>query len=215
MLGAGMLAPNSVLPFSEYIRMTMFHLRAPVTVFAVVFCLTAGTFVSSALSQTQGRTQAALPNSATALSEDYQDWRVACGLKEKQRVCMLTQQQRKTDTKQLVLAIELAFTDTGSLAGNLVLPFGLDLAKSVTLQSGEGQISKALPFSTCLPSGCFVRINLNEEILKDLKGGQNLKVAAKPESAAKPENAAKNLVLDISAAGFAAAYQRYAAMTAR
>lgn len=163
---------------------------------------------TTAMAQTQARTPApadapsALPNGATSLNETYQDWVVLCARTDKGRACVMTQQQRKNDTNQLVLAAEFTQVAGDQLRGTLVLPFGLKLADGVTLQIDDGAVSGPIPFATCLPQGCIVPISFDAGIVTALRSGATVKLVA------KAHDGGQSVQLGISLKGFAAAHDR-------
>ncbi|WP_455707330.1 invasion associated locus B family protein [Mesorhizobium sp. ORM8.1] len=58
------------------------------------------------------------------------------------------------------MAVELGRNSEATLAGNLVLPFGLVLDAGATLQDRQ-QLLEALRFSTCSPARCVVPLTLD------------------------------------------------------
>ena len=119
-----------------------------------------------------------LPGGATALTEQHGDWSVRCQVQpEAQRIgCVMVQEQLQSETRQRLLSVE--FVPTGdAVAGNLVLPFGLDLQRGVVLQVDENPPLPALPFRTCLPQGCVVQLALGPEALPVFSAGAQLGIA--------------------------------------
>lgn len=159
--------------------------------------------------QTSAQTSSTLPNGASSLNETYDDWVVLCTAKDKGRLCVMTQQQRKSDTNQLVLAVELNAVSKEAIRGSLVLPFGLRLGDGVTLQVDGGPVSKPLPFSTCLPAGCIVQLAFDAATVKSLRAGTALKLVA------KAHEGGQDVVLAVSLKGFAAAQDRAVALAQR
>ncbi|WP_162894638.1 invasion associated locus B family protein [Rhizobium terrae] len=151
------------------------------------------------LAQTSSST---LPNGASSLNESYQDWVVLCSASDKGRLCVMTQQQRRQDTDQLVLAMELSSISANEIKGTLVLPFGLRLADGVTLQIDDGAVSKPLAFTTCLPAGCIVPLSLDAAMVKALRAGTVLRLVT------KAHDTGQNVGLSVSLKGFAAAQDR-------
>ena len=144
-----------------------------------------------------------LPNGASSLQETYQDWSLACqGVP--QIVCTVSQQQTQQNG-QRVMAIELRRNGDGTLAGNLVLPFGLALEAGVVLQIDDAAPQKPLRFSTCLPGGCLVPLNFDAKAVIALKTSAALKVKAQGMDT-------KELALPISLKGLAAALDRLAVL---
>ena len=171
--------------------------------------------ISMAYAQTQDRpqvgtqTQPAFPNGATSLNEAYQDWTVLCATSEKGRICLMTQQQRKSDTNQLVLAAEFNAVSANEMKGTLVLPFGLRLADGVVLQIDEQALSAPLPFATCLPTGCIIAADFDAGMVKALRAGAALKLTA------KAHDTGQNVLFSISLKGFAATQDRAVALSAQ
>lgn len=144
-----------------------------------------------------------LPNGATSLQEAYEDWVVSCGLSEAGKHCTLSQQQTQQNG-QRVLAIELA-VEGDTVSGSLVLPFGLALAAGAGVQVDE-QEQTTVPFGTCLPAGCLVRLSLSEEQVAAMRRGSQLKVRV------RPDGSSETAVLTISLKGFSVALDRTRAL---
>lgn len=170
---------------------------------------------TATMAQTQPRTPApseaptALPNGATSLNETYQDWVVLCAATDKGRACVMTQQQHKQDTGQLVLAAEFTQISKDTVQGSLVMPFGLKLADGVTMQIDDGPVSKPLPFFTCLPAGCIVPFSFDATTVKALRSGSVAKLVA------KAHDSGQNVQLGISLKGFASAQDRVLALVSQ
>ncbi len=156
----------------------------------------------------QGPTNApsSLPNGATSINETYQDWVVLCAAGDKGRNCVMTQQQRRQDTNQLVLAVEFDSIAADEIKGMMVLPFGLRLADGVTLQVDDGAASRPVAFSTCLPAGCIVPLSFDAAMVRTLRAGTTLKLVA------KAHDSGQDVALGVSLKGFAAAQDRAAAL---
>lgn len=118
-----------------------------------------------------------LPGGATSLRETYQDWTVACIVKDKTKRCSFSQQQNQKNGP-LVLAIELAPTAESGLSGTLLLPFGLLLAPGAKYQIDDKPGADPLPFRTCIPAGCVVPITFDAAAAKALRVGKTLKLTA-------------------------------------
>ncbi len=120
-----------------------------------------------------------LPGGASAVTETHGDWTVRCQVRQPEgRVaCLVQQEQVDNQTRQRLMAIEMVPSGDGVL-GTLILPFGLDLDKGVTVAVDEGQPGPNLRFRTCLPQGCMVSLSLGGDVTAALKGGGALKVAA-------------------------------------
>jgi invasion protein IalB len=145
-----------------------------------------------------------LPGGASALSETYRDWQVACSQQEAAKHCSLSQSQIQQNG-QRVLAIELAAPSENAVSGIIVLPFGLALASGATLQIDDKAAGQPLPFRTCLPVGCIVPVTFDADTIAILRAGAALKIMATSDGGQQTPFA-------VSLAGFAAALDRVAAL---
>ncbi|MEF0943080.1 invasion associated locus B family protein [Rhizobium sp. BR 362] len=144
-----------------------------------------------------------LPNGASSLQETYQDWSLAChGVP--QTDCAVSQQQTQQNGQRM-MAIELRRNADGTLAGNLVLPFGLALDAGVVLQIDDAAPQKPLRFSTCLPAGCLVPLSFDAKTVVALKTSSSLEIKLQRMDA-------KEVTLPISLKGLAGAVGRLAAL---
>ncbi len=124
----------------------------------------------------QASTAGQLPGGATSLRETHGDWIVACtAISQQTKICAVSQQQADTRSGQRVVAIEVGVPAGDSTKVTLVLPFGVQLDKGVTVQVDDGATSSAFPFKTCLPVGCIVEISLNKQSLEAWRKGTTLK----------------------------------------
>lgn len=152
-----------------------------------------------ALSASAAAQEAGLPGGASSLKETYEDWDLSCQATPKP-VCAVSHQQTQQNG-QRILAIELGKGQDGGVAGNLVLPFGLQLAAGATLQVDDGAVGKPLPFSTCLPAGCLVPLSFDTKAAAPLRAGMTLKVTVRSLDQ-------KDVALSVSLKGLAAALDR-------
>lgn len=146
-----------------------------------------------------------LPGGASTLRETFDDWLVNCGVMEGATRCAVAQQQTSQQTRQLLLAVELAAVAGDKVEGTLVLPFGLALDSGVTLQVDEQPAGGSLRFRTCVPVGCLVNLAFNGDELKSLRAGKALKIAGKADGGA-------DVALSVSLKGFAPALDRLRAL---
>ncbi|CDX33679.1 Invasion protein B homolog BAB1_0368 [Mesorhizobium sp. SOD10] len=142
----------------------------------------------------------ALPGGASSLQETYQDWSLTCQSNASNVVCAISQQQTQQNG-QRILAVELRHNADDSLAGTLILPFGLLLEAGATLQVDDGQPLEPLRFSTCLPAGCVVPLSFDEQTASALRAGSVLKVKLRSTDQ-------KDLTLSVSLKGLAPALDR-------
>jgi len=139
----------------------------------------AASVISAAAQDATTRRPSPLPGGATSLSETYEDWQVLCGAQDGKAACNVTQTQMQQNTGQRVLDIRLnPAGEDGSVQGLLTLPFGLDLARGVTVQVDDGKATEPLAFSTCLPSGCLVPLALDKAQLATMRNGKALALKA-------------------------------------
>jgi invasion protein IalB len=153
--------------------------------------------------QTTG-TPPVLPGGASALQETHGDWAVACTQPGGKKVCTFSQQQLDKDTRQRMLAIELS-PGVEKTEGTLLLPFGLAVARDVTLQIGEATVGTPLRFRTCLPAGCVVSLSFDSKATGELRKSKALTVRATADGG-------QPAVFTISLEGFASAMARTAAL---
>lgn len=168
-----------------------------------------GAYTLAAVAMWIGAAQAApLPGGANSLSETYEDWTINCEARKDETKCVMNQMQNSPQTGQRVLAAELSHVGEGKAEGVLVMPFGLDLSKGVSLKVDEGKAEEPqLNFSTCLPQGCLVPLSFDSKQLAKLKTAANLNVGA---VALSPSQA---LSFRVSLKGFSSALDRIGTLT--
>lgn len=151
--------------------------------------------------------QSALPNGASTLQETYQDWRVACSLRDNAPACAVSQDQTQQNGQRL-LAVEMQMRPDGSAVATFLLPFGIVLDSGVTPNVDDQPPLKPVRFRTCLPTGCIALLPIDSATLTKLRAGSrlNLKVTA---------DADKPLSFPVSLHGLSAALDRVAAVTPR
>ncbi|MBB6413244.1 invasion associated locus B family protein [Mesorhizobium sangaii] len=119
-----------------------------------------------------------LPGGASALSETHGDWTVNCQISGATKTCSLSHQQFNKQNNQRLLAIELSSKTGEDAAGTLALPFGLALAKGVSLSIDDQKLDGSLPFNTCQVVGCLVPVAFDGTLTPLLKSGTTLKIDA-------------------------------------
>lgn len=167
----------------------------------------------SETTMTTSATQPALrlPDGAAGLNETYQDWTLICAVNQgggqnatpNTHTAILSQQQRKRDTNQLVLAAEFNQIERDRISGTLVLPFGLRLADGVSLQIDGGPISRPFAFATALPTGILLPLSFDAGSVRGLRAGGALYLRA------KAWDSGQDVMLSVSLKGFAEAHDRY------
>ncbi|MER9300442.1 invasion associated locus B family protein [Mesorhizobium sp. M0621] len=160
--------------------------------------------MSPALAQQQ---VAAVPDGPSSLREVYQDWSVACSIREKTRVCSLSQDQVQQSGQRL-LAVEIARRADGSTTATLLLPFGILLDSGVTLQIDDQPPLSPQRFRTCLPTGCLAVFAIDRPILGKMREGSVLKLNV-------TTNAETPMTFPVSLHGLTSALDRMVALSAR
>lgn len=169
-----------------------------------------GLAVAHALGAPAAAQSGGLPGGASSLNETHGDWTVICAVVEAETRCLVSQNQTDGQSGQRVLTLELVPAADGGAEGVLVLPFGLALAAGAGLAVDEKPLAEAaLPFSTCLPIGCLVPLDLGQEQLAALKTGEALAVATQANDGGRPVD------FSISLKGFTSALERAAGLLGR
>ncbi|AEH86305.1 Invasion associated locus B family protein [Mesorhizobium opportunistum WSM2075] len=119
-----------------------------------------------------------LPGGASALSETHGDWTVNCQISGTNKICSLSHQQFNKQNNQRLLAIELSSKTGDDATGTLALPFGLALAKGVSLTIDDQKLDGSLSFNTCQAVGCLVPVAFDANTTPLLKTGTTLKIDA-------------------------------------
>ena len=154
---------------------------------------------------------ASLPNGATSINETYGDWALRCAIDHQTEkpavVCDVTQTLIDQKSRKRVLGIGFR-PNNGGIKGNLVMPFGLDLAKGVTMSIDAGPVSTPYAFKTCLPAGCIVPIDWASSTVKVLRTSTTLKVGATGDNSKPAE-------FKLSLKGFSDALDRAIALSGK
>lgn len=148
----------------------------------------------------------ALPNGASTLQETYGKWSVSCKQEAARQLCRVSQVQVEDKSKKRLFAFELGELSEAKANGMLLLPFGLALGKGVVFQVDDKAAGAPLAFSTCVPAGCLVPLNLDAALLKQLQKGKLLKMNV------TPVNSAATTTFTVPLDGFEAAYKRAASL---
>lgn len=148
---------------------------------------------------------ATLPGGATSLQETFSDWQVGCVVQGPAKRCSITQEQVNQQSRQRVLAVELAVA-ADKLEGVLLMPFGLALDKGVALQIDDQPSANMLKFRTCLPGGCLVPLNFDGKTVAALRVGTVVKLRAVADGG-------QDQLYTISLKGFAPAIDRITSLS--
>ena len=162
----------------------------------------------AATQPTEAGSKPQLPGGASALSETHGDWIVNCQVTGTTKVCSLSHQQFNKQSGQRLLALELTTKSGQDATGTLALPFGLALAKGVTLEIDDQKLEGSLQFNTCQAVGCLVPVTFNADTTPLLQNGTTLKINATAADTAQP------IAFTVSLNGFAGALARTADLSA-
>lgn len=121
---------------------------------------------------------AELPGGVGSLMENFGDWVVACRAQNGVSGCVVRQVQTKGDKGQQMLTAELRNLSGGKVDGALLVPFGLALARGVTVKVDEGAGEARFDFSTCLPGGCLVPVKFDAATVTAMTSGTSLRLSA-------------------------------------
>lgn len=152
----------------------------------------------------QAQEGVSLPGGASSLRETHEDWAVGCTVQAgtaPTKICSLSQEQVDGRTQQRVLAIEVRPSSAGAARVILILPFGLNLQKGITLQIDDAEVSAMKPFRTCLPADCLVDAEMDDATVMALRRGNALKVNTVADGG-------KEISFAISLKGFQGAFER-------
>ena len=172
---------------------------------ARVWCLKSAAAALMASATAAGA--APLPGGSSSLMETYDDWSVVCQVQSNVTSCAVRQIQTSKQTNQTVLAIEILGAPKDKLGGFMLLPLGLSLGQGAQLKIDEDAAGAAIAFTTCLPEGCVVPLDLGAEMTRRLRAGKSLTVNIIATNSAKP------LMLPVSLKGFANALDRASDLT--
>ena len=136
---------------------------------ASVWALAAG----AAMAQTAPAPAAA----SNRLVEVHGDWQVVCADKNRAAQTCSFLQEQATKTGQHLVAVELRPSSAG-LTGSLVMPFGLELPRGVTLQIDATTPTPPVAFATCIYTGCIAQLSFNRTQVAALRKGTDLKISA-------------------------------------
>ncbi|GHE05534.1 invasion protein [Allgaiera indica] len=160
-----------------------------------------------ALATTAPAQSRALPGGASSLNEVHGDWTVRCRVTAKDgaqtTACAMSQQQSDRKTRRLALEISLVPLAQGGARGVIVMPFGLSVTKPIQLSVKDRPIGKPRWFSTCIPAGCLVPLDLSAAAIKAVSDGAKLRIEATAGDG-------RPFRVDAPLKGFASAYGRTA-----
>ena len=142
----------------------------------------------------------------SSVVETYRDWTVRCVPQEEGRTCQMVQELAQRESGQRILSLVIDAPEADDLVtATLVAPFGLRLADGITTRV-DGGAAKPFAFSTCLPVGCVVAIDMDEAMIAEMKSGEALVLGMVSITNGQVVNA------ELSLAGFTAALNRLKAL---
>ncbi len=138
--------------------------------------------------------------------EVHKDWSLRCLDSDGRYTCQMIQELSSSQSGERVVAFVIdKQKDSTDFAGTFILPFGLQLNAGVSVQVDGKLVFRAVPFSTCLPAGCLAPVDLTDAALQKLKAGRHLELSIK-------SMASQQLIpIEMSLAGFSAAFKRLSA----
>lgn len=148
--------------------------------------------------------EASLPGGASSLSETHGSWAVRCSLTDAGKHCAFSQIAGNPGTGSSLVAMELGAPAGNTAEGLLLTAFGLRLDAGIQLGIDGQQLGSALPFLTCVQTGCLVPLDFDEVSLSALKVGTALEVTGVKVEDGQP------VTVSLSLAGFTAAHNRTA-----
>jgi invasion protein IalB len=147
---------------------------------------------------------------ASSLSETHGDWVINCEVVKDTKQCRMSQQQFSAENNnQRLIAIEFLPEKDSVLNGTIAMPFGLDLAKAVTLAVDDDTTLESAPFSTCYVVGCVVPLRLQASTADRFKTGTLLMLQATAVDTQQP------IKFTVSLKGFASALKKLQKLDAR
>ena len=102
---------------------------------------------------------------------NYEDWIVRCEMRGDAKVCEMTQSTQLKGQAQPVTQIVIGRPAKNSPVKIVFqIPINVWLAAGVKLTTEDGHDEVIASFSRCIPSGCFAETDLNENVIKQLRG---------------------------------------------
>jgi invasion protein IalB len=143
-----------------------------------------------------------LPGGASSLSEKHGDWLVNCSVTDRGKGCGFSQAAAGPAGGGALAAMELGAPAAGRAEGMLLTAFGLRFDAGIKLELDGQPLGTALPFLSCIQTGCLVPVAFDEAALNALKAGTKLDITGVKVTDGQPVTASMSLV------GFTAAYDR-------
>ncbi|WP_120634995.1 invasion associated locus B family protein [Ruegeria sp. EL01] len=154
----------------------------------VLGAIALGVSLSAAVAQTKETT-----------STQFQSWTVNCAEEAGQKLCAMSQSLNLQNQSGLLLRMELQRGQEDGASGVVIVPFGLDIAKGISL-SIDGGPRWNLPMRTCQNFGCVIPVTLGPAIIQELKESGSIQISL------YTLDGGKTLEVPVSLAGFTAAF---------
>jgi invasion protein IalB len=154
---------------------------------ALLFMLLTAALISAAMAQTS--MQGSAQNQRAAAPKKFDNWVIECN---DQSVCQAIQsvttkladpagkpaagKPAANSAPRTFVTLAAVRKSAGTHQLLLELPFGIDLAKGVSVMV-DGNPSYTLPFYTCYQRGCVVQSNLDAKRLAELNSGKYINLA--------------------------------------
>ena len=132
-------------------------------------------------------------------STQYQSWTVNCTQEADQRQCAMSQSLNLQNQSGLLLRVELQRNAEGAASGIVIVPFGLDITKGISL-SIDGGPRWNLPMRTCQNFGCVVPLTLGPGIVDQMKQSNTVQISL------YTLDGGQTLEVPVSLVGFTAAF---------
>jgi invasion protein IalB len=158
----------------------------------------------AATAQPAPAAQSALDGAPQRTTATYEDWTLQCEIQAgtpPRKVCEMTQVTQLQGKNQPFSRAEVVRT-TKDQPTRLVIqvPVNVSFAAYVRVQIGDADPALAVPFTRCLPSGCFADFDLKDDTLKKFRS------AGSPGKLTFADSSGRDLSVPLSFNGFGQAY---------
>lgn len=134
---------------------------ASVMLTGVVLAGMSGVAQAAPAPTSQAANQPVRQTESSPLRENFGDWRLTCEKRQGATRCLVSQQILDRRTHQRVISLSLEPLDH-QVRGQALMPFGLDLAKGMTLSLSSDPLGLTLPYTTCRADGCVVPLDFDD-----------------------------------------------------
>ena len=109
-------------------------------------------------------------------STQFQSWTVTCTEEDGQKQCAMSQSLNLQNQAGLLLRMELKRGPEDGASGVIIVPFGLDITKGISL-SVDGGPRWNLPMRTCQNFGCVVPLTVGPEMVAEMKKSGTIQIS--------------------------------------